>query len=187
MFKRNNTTKRLLNLNKIEDYTLSGYNNHHLIFYEITPFNLAVLSEDNIEAKIFTMMHLIKGIDEVEIIALNSRENFKFNKVYIENRIEEEKNSAIKVLLEKDLKHLDEIQSKTGSARLFLIVIRIRGVLDKVALSSIKRFENSFKQFGFTIERLNKEELKTMLAIYFEQNVTTESFEDIDGERWFYE
>lgn len=187
MFKIKNNTKRLLNLNKIEDFTLSGYNNHHLIFYEITPFNLAVLSEDNIEAKIFTMMNLIKGVDEIEIIALNSRENFKFNKIYIENRIKNEDNSAIKVLLEKDLKHLDEIQSKTGSARLFLIVIRIKGNLDNQSLSNIKRFENSFKQFGFTIERLNNDELMTMLAIYFEANVTTENFEDIDGERWFYE
>lgn len=29
-----------------------------------------------------------------------------------------------------------------------------------------------------------EEELKRMLGVYFEQNVTTERYEDHDGERW---
>jgi len=28
------------------------------------------------------------------------------------------------------------------------------------------------------------EDIKRLLAIYFEQNVTTDEFEDYDGERW---
>ena len=29
-----------------------------------------------------------------------------------------------------------------------------------------------------------KEDIKRLLAVYYEQNVTTEKFEDFDGERW---
>lgn len=44
--------------------------------------------------------------------------------------------------------------------------------------------EKTFKQQGFTMQKLSRDELKTLLAVYFEQNVTTENFEYIDGERW---
>ena len=34
------------------------------------------------------------------------------------------------------------------------------------------------------MQKLSPDELKTLLAVYFEQNVTSDTFEDIDGERW---
>lgn len=32
--------------------------------------------------------------------------------------------------------------------------------------------------------RATEQDLKRMLGVYFEQNVTTEKFEDYDGDRW---
>ena len=32
--------------------------------------------------------------------------------------------------------------------------------------------------------RATEQDLKKMLGVYFEQNVTTEKFEDFDGDRW---
>jgi hypothetical protein len=37
---------------------------------------------------------------------------------------------------------------------------------------------------GFTSKRADEEDMKRILAVYFEQNVTTEKFEEFDGERW---
>ena len=37
---------------------------------------------------------------------------------------------------------------------------------------------------GFKAKRADEEDTKTILAVYFEQNVTTEKFEEFDGERW---
>ena len=37
---------------------------------------------------------------------------------------------------------------------------------------------------GFTTRRATEQDLKRMLGVYFEQNVTTERFEDFDGDRW---
>ena len=34
------------------------------------------------------------------------------------------------------------------------------------------------------MRRADGEDIKRILAVYFEQNVTTEHFEDFDGERW---
>lgn len=37
---------------------------------------------------------------------------------------------------------------------------------------------------GFTSKRAEEEDIKRILAVYFEQNVTTVKFEEFDGERW---
>ena len=37
---------------------------------------------------------------------------------------------------------------------------------------------------GFKAKRADEEDTKRILAVYFEQNVTTEKFEEFDGERW---
>lgn len=37
---------------------------------------------------------------------------------------------------------------------------------------------------GFSVKRADREDIKRILAVYYEQNVITERFEDFDGERW---
>ena len=182
--KRIRSTRELTNLKSLSPISIQGFNNQHLIYYSITPYNLSVLSNDNIESKIFSLMNLIKGVDQIELICLNGRENFYSNKIFIKNRLDEETNPSVRRLLELDLKHIEEVQTTTATARSFLIVLRIKGELNHESYEIINRFEKSFNQFGFTIARLNKDAIKTMLSVYYEQNVTTEKFEDIDGQRW---
>lgn len=182
--KRKTSTRRLMNLKSIDGDFLVGYNNHNLIYYSIVPYNLSVLSNENVEAKIFLLMNLIKGVDIVEILCLNGRENFRSNKEFLIRRMNEELNPSIKSLLQKDLEHIDEIQLSSATARSFLICVRIRHEMNREAKTYINRVEKNFAQLGFTSQRLGKEELKTLLAVYYEQNVTTETFEDADGERW---
>ena len=47
-----------------------------------------------------------------------------------------------------------------------------------------RSIETKFRDNGFTTRRAGKEDLKRLLAIYFEQNTTTERFEDYDGQRF---
>lgn len=37
---------------------------------------------------------------------------------------------------------------------------------------------------GFKSKRADEEDIRRILAVYFEQDVTTEKFEEFDGERW---
>jgi hypothetical protein len=48
----------------------------------------------------------------------------------------------------------------------------------------LNRIEKTLREQGFSVKRAEKEDIKRILAVYFEQNVTTEKFEDFDGERW---
>ena len=55
---------------------------------------------------------------------------------------------------------------------------------EREALAYLSRIEKSLKEQGFSVSRAGREDIKRLLAVYYEQNVTTEKFEDFDGERW---
>ncbi|MPM12873.1 hypothetical protein SDC9_59228 [bioreactor metagenome] len=71
-----------------------------------------------------------------------------------------------------------------ATAREFFIVIRLRDEKETDVLPYLSRIEKSLKDQGFTARRANDVDIKRLLGVYFEQNVTTEKFEDFDGERW---
>lgn len=91
---------------------------------------------------------------------------------------------AVRKLLEQDAQHLDHIQAMTATAREFLLIVRIRGLKDKEIFSYLNRIEKTLNENGFSARKYAGEDIKTLLAVYFEQNVTTEKFENADGERW---
>lgn len=80
--------------------------------------------------------------------------------------------------------HLDEIQVLSTLAREFYLVLRLNGKKEKSILSYLSRMEKSIQDSGFTVRLANKEDLKRMLAVYYTQDVTTEHFQDFDGQRW---
>ena len=50
--------------------------------------------------------------------------------------------------------------------------------------SYLNRIEKMLVEQGFKSKRAEEEDIRRILAVYFEQNVTTEKFEEFDGERW---
>lgn len=71
-----------------------------------------------------------------------------------------------------------------ATAREFLILIRLRNQKGKDVFSYLDRIEKSLKEQGFDSRRADEEDIKRILAVYYEQNVTSEKFEDFDGVRW---
>lgn len=111
-------------------------------------------------------------------------ESFENNKQFLKMRMEQEDNPVIRKLLEKDQNHLDRIQVQMATAREFLILIRLKDEKESEVFPYLSRIEKSLKEQGFSVKRADKEDIKRLLAVYYEQNVTTEKFEDFDGERW---
>ena len=83
-----------------------------------------------------------------------------------------------------DLKFLDQIQVQMATAREFILVVRLPGEEEKEVSPYLKRIEKTLNDQGFTTRRANGDDIRRVLAVYFEQNVTTERFEESDGERW---
>ena len=122
--------------------------------------------------------------EELLMLCLNSRESFEDNKRFLRSRIEQKENPVVRKLLEKDQTHLNRIQVQMATAREFLIVIRLKDEKETEVFPYLARIEKSLKEQGFSVKRADKEDIKRLLAVYYEQNVTTEKFEDFDGERW---
>ena len=182
--KQKASTRHLMNTKAITDYSLQTYGHGELVYFLIKPSNISVLSEESIGARIYALMTVLKGIAEIEMLCLNSRENFEDNKQFLHSRMDQEQNSVICKLLEKDLNFLDRIQVQMATAREFLIIIRLRDEKQSEVFPYLSRIEKSLKEQGFIASRAGSEDIKKLLAGYFEQNVTTEKLEDFDGERW---
>ena len=178
------STRQLMNTRRITEYSLETYHGDELVYFMIRPTNLSVLSESSVGARVYALMNVLKGVAEIEMLCLNSRENFEENKGFLRRRAEEERNPVIRQLLERDQIFLDRIQVQMATAREFLILIRLRNQKGKDVFSYLDRIEKSLKEQGFDSRRADEEDIKRILAVYYEQNVTSEKFEDFDGQRW---
>lgn len=182
--KQRASTRQLIGAKEVTDYSLVTYGQGELVYFIVKPSNISVLSEASIGARIYALMTVLKGVAEIEILCLNSRESFENNKQFLKMRMEQEDNPVIRKLLEKDQNHLDRIQVQMATAREFLILIRLKDEKESEVFPYLSRIEKSLKEQGFSVKRADKEDIKRLLAVYYEQNVTTEKFEDFDGERW---
>lgn len=180
---QNQSTRQLLGIEGITDYSLKTASSE-AVFFSIKPSNISVMSEASLSAKIYSLMSVLKGLTEIEMLCVNSRESFESNKNHLKILSQKEENPAVRKLLEQDMKHLDQIQALTATARKFLLIVRIRGMKDKEIFAHLNRIEKTLNENGFSARRYDGEDIKTLLAVYFEQNSVTEKFENYDGERY---
>ena len=172
------STRQFIGAKEITDYSLVTYGQGELVYFIVKPTNISVLSESSVGARIYALMA------EIEMLCLNSRESFEDNKRFLKSQMEQEENPVIRRLLEQDQTHLDRIQVQMATAREFLIMLRLKDEKESDIFPYLSRIEKSLKEQSFSVKRADKEDIKRILAVYYEQNVTTEKFEDFDGERW---
>ncbi len=182
--KQKRGTRSLLNIKTLHDEYIETDRDEQVYYLSVQPPNLSVMSSEMIVSKVYALTHVLKSIGALEILVMNSRDNFEQNKLFIQKRLDQETQPNVRKCLTQDLRHLDEIQIRTATSRLFLFVIRIKRDDSSVIMNQLNRVEKNLRMQGFQIKRLKKQQLKAMLAVYYEQNVTTEVFEKIDGERW---
>lgn len=66
-----------------------------------------------------------------------------------------------------------------------LIVIKLKNRKESNLFSYFVRIEKSLKYHQeFEFRRADNQDIKRLLGVYYEQNVTTEKYEDYDEERW---
>lgn len=155
-----------------------------LAFFLIQPDNLSVLSEEGIRGRVTALTHLLCAMPEIRMLALDSRESFQHNQEWYRWRLEQEDLPALRELLRQDSAHLDEIQTNTASAREFVLIFRLdqqSGGSDEVQL---RQMEKRIRDQGFHVRLAEEQDVKRLLAVYYQQDVTTDHFEDYDGERW---
>ena len=98
--------------------------------------------------------------------------------------MEQEDLPALRELLRQDAAHLDSIQADTASAREFALVFTLDRQKEASARTQVSRLEKSLRDQGFRVRRAGEQDLMRLLAVYYQSDVTTEVFDNIDGERW---
>jgi len=177
------STRQLIGIDGISEYSLLT-SHGKLAFFSIKPTNISVLSDASVAARIYALMTVLKGQTEVEMLCINSRENFEENKSFLKARTNAENLPAVRKLLELDAVSLDRLQVQMATAREFLIIVRLKREKETDVRSHLMTIEKSLKDQGFTVRLCESEGIKRLLGVYYEQNVTTEKYEDNDGDRW---
>jgi hypothetical protein len=178
------STRWLMNVDRISDYSLHSIHGGEIVYFLVQPTNISVLSSESLGARIYALMNVLKGFTEVEMLCLDSRESFENNKRFLRERSAKEDIPEIRSLLEQEARHLDRIQVQMATTREFLIIVRLKDQKKQEVFPYLGRIEKLLSEQGFKVRRADGEDIKRLLAIYFAQNVTTEHFEDFDGERW---
>ena len=180
---KDQSTTELMGIDGITEYSICTKLGD-LVFFIIKPTNISVLPDASVSSRIYALLNVVKGQTDVEMLAMNSTESFESNRNYYRSRLESEELPAIRKLLEQDSTHLDRIQVLMASAREFYIMIRLRNEKESEIFPYLARIEKNIKDNGFITRRANEQDIKRMLGVYFEQNVTTERYDNYDGERW---
>ena len=81
------------------------------------------------------------------------------------------------------MEHLDARQSSTAASREFALACRLDG---KAAEDRElpRRLENQIQDHCFRVRLAGEQDVKRILAVYYQQDVVTGHFDQVDGERW---
>ena len=182
MKKGNISTRELLGVNSFSRNGIQTDGHGELVYFMITPTNISVLSRVSIGQKVHHLMQLLSAQPDIEIVCTDARENFDDNKLYLDDRTENEPNKKVRDLLLRDKAFLDDIQLQMSTAREFLFVVRLRNESDEQSFANLNRIEKLINEQGFDCKRAERDDVKRILARYFGVGQTDAPIDDTDGE-----
>lgn len=181
---RGRSTQELLRIRTFTRYGLETEDGE-LIFFQISPVNLAVLSKAAVEIKIRHLMMVLSAAPDIEMVCADAYECFDDNKIYLQNRYLEETNPKVRELLKRDREMLDNMQSEMATARQFMIIVRCRKETPDQVFQTMNRIQKLITEQGFELRRMGKNDIKRFLAIYFGATMYGDQMPDGDGEQFF--
>lgn len=182
--RKGRSVQQLLGIQTFTKYGLLT-DNGELLFYRVAPTNISVLSAANIEIKIRHLQMLLSAIPDLEIICTDSCECFDDNKAYLHRRAMAENNPDVRGLLLKDKEMLTSMQAEMSNARQFVLVKRCKGMKPEQVFVAMNRVLKSVSEQGFEAQRMDKADIKRLIAIYFGASMDGDLMPDVDGGQFF--
>ena len=184
--RKGRSVQQLLGIQTFTKYGLLT-DNGELLFYRVAPTNISVLSAANVEIKIRHLQMLLSAIPDLEIICTDSCECFDDNKSYLHRRAMEEENPNVRGLLLKDREMLTSMQAEMSNARQFVLVKRCKGMKPEQVFVAMNRVLKAVSEQGFEAQRMDKADIKRLIAIYFGASMDGDLMPDVDGGHFFEE
>ena len=174
------STRQLMGIDQLTEHGLKTASGE-LVFYLLKPNNLSVMSNEGIRGRVMALTNLLSSTEELHLMALDSRESFQRNKDYYQQRLASEELPALRKLLHHDTEHLDQIQTTTASSREFLLIHRL-STKSQADANQPSILEKSIRDHGFHVRLAGRQDVMRLLAVYYQQDVTTDHFDNFDGE-----
>ncbi len=152
-----------------------------LLFFQVAPVNISVLSDTHVGYQIRHLQMALSAVPDLEILCTDAAQSMDANKAFLRQRIEQETNPQIRGLLTRDIRMLDELLAEMSSDRMFSFVYRCRNQKPEQVLETLNRVRRAIAGEGFELKHLQKENIKRLLALYFDAGLYGESMPDVDG------
>ena len=180
--RQHQSTRQLMGIQQLTDHGMI-IQGGELIFYLVQPDNLSVLSSEGVRNRVKALMDVFRTIPNTDVLALDSRVSFRLNKEYCQMRLDREEIPALRELLHQEMELLDEIQTSSASAREFLLVVRMdqNTQFDDAFL---RQTEKAINDQGIQARLAEEQDIKRLLAVYYQRDVVTEKFPNTDGEEY---
>ena len=172
------STRQLMGITQLTEHGVKTAKGE-LVFFMLRPDNLSVLSPEGVRGRVDILADLLRTTPAVRFLALDSRDSFQANKLFYQERLAKETVPAVREQLLADIAYLDEIQASTASAREFALVYPA----DKDSAVGPKLIEKSLLDRGLRVRLADRQDIKRILAVYYQQDAVTDQFPDFDGER----
>ena len=172
------TVQELLDVQGIENNIITNTNGCKY-YIRIAPKNINILTDEFLLNEILNLKSILNIIDNIEILVVDKVERLEDNKIFLNNLISESTDEVTRMLLERDLESLRQLENEKSSSREFYIIVpfKIENIQSKQTVINIKQVLN---EKGFTVLSCDKKVLKNMLQVYLERNFSGEIIKDFD-------
>ena len=172
------TVQELLDIHGIEDNVITN-TNYCKYYIRIAPKNINILTNEFLLNEILNLKIVLNIINSIEILVVDKVERLEDNKNYIVDLINESTEEVTRMLLERDLESLKQLESEKGSSREFYIIVPFKNE-DAQTKQAVINIQQVLNERGFTVLSCDKQVLKNMLQVYLERNFSGEVIKDFD-------
>jgi len=172
------TVQELLDIQGVEDNIINN-TEYSKYYIKIAPKNINILTNEFLLNEILNLKVVCNVIDSIEFLVVDKVEKLEDNKNYVSKLIDESTEDVTKMLLERDLQRLKQLESEKGSSREFYIVIPFKpdNLQNRQAVLNVQQ---TLQNKGFSILNCNKNSIKNMLQVYIERNFSGDVVKDFD-------
>ena len=172
------TVQELLDINGIENNIITNTNGCKY-YIRIAPKNINILTNEFLLNEILNLKAVCNVTDSIEFLVVDKVERLEDNKNYISDLINESTDEVAKMLLERDLESLKQLESEKGSSREFYIVVPFKNE-NSQSQQAVTNIQQVLEDRGFTVLDCDKKVLKNMLQVYLERNFSGDIIKDFD-------
>lgn len=186
--KKLKNTRQLMVVASIHDDYLRVFSNKIKVALLIKPTNINVLSDEVVISKITSLMNVLKTVSDVELLCVNSTQNYDDNISYLNNLVKTESNIILQDLNKKTIDFLNSIRVNMATNREFFVQMTFNAsnTTDDTRSSAVRRTLQQLREGGFIVRLANNEDYKRILTIYYD-SAFNDDYSDYDGLKYITE